>query len=182
MSSWQILHADARHIPLADKTVQTVMTSPPYWGLRDYKLEPRVWGGNPECHHRFDGIVHHEHRAQGSHGKSRTTERFYGGDPSRRFNEDHQRHYSTHFCHCGAWRGSFGLEPTPELYVQHILEIFREVKRVLRDDGTLWLNMGDCYGQGGGKQVIQTKNASHGLDGYRQSTPGIAAKQLVGMP
>jgi len=50
------------------------------------------------------------------------------------------------FClHCSAWRGSLGLEPTPDLYVQHLVEIFRDVKRVLRDDGTLWLNLGDTY-------------------------------------
>lgn len=43
------------------------------------------------------------------------------------------------------WRGQLGNEPTPELYVAHMVEIFREVRRVLRDDGTLWLNLGDSY-------------------------------------
>jgi DNA modification methylase len=52
---------------------------------------------------------------------------------------------------CGAWRGCFGLEPTYGLYVEHAVEIFREVRRVLRPDGTLWLNLGDCYATGGGK-------------------------------
>lgn len=52
----------------------------------------------------------------------------------------------SYFCqNCGAWCGSFGLEPTPELYIKHAVEIFAEVKRVLRDDGTLWLNIGDSY-------------------------------------
>ena len=52
---------------------------------------------------------------------------------------------------CGAWLGSLGLEPTYQLYVQHLVQVFREVWRVLRPDGTLWLNMGDCYATGGGK-------------------------------
>ena len=52
---------------------------------------------------------------------------------------------------CGAWRGSLGLEPTPELYVAHLVEVFRELRRVLRNDGTLWLNLGDSYATGGGK-------------------------------
>lgn len=46
---------------------------------------------------------------------------------------------------CGAWRGELGLEPTPDLFVEHTVEVFREVRRVLRQDGTLWLNIGDSY-------------------------------------
>lgn len=52
---------------------------------------------------------------------------------------------------CGAWGGSLGLEPTPELYIQHLVQIFREVKRVLRKDGTCWVNMGDSYWGGKGQ-------------------------------
>ena len=55
------------------------------------------------------------------------------------------------FCSCGAWRGALGLEPTIDLYVAHMVEIFREVRRVLKDDGTLWLNLGDSYATGAGK-------------------------------
>src|SRR6266536_746061 len=46
---------------------------------------------------------------------------------------------------CGAWYGALGLEPTPELYVEHICEVFDEAWRVLRDDGTLWIVIGDSY-------------------------------------
>ena len=50
------------------------------------------------------------------------------------------------FCgECGAWLGALGLEPTVNLYVAHIVEIFREVWRVLRKDGTCWINLGDSY-------------------------------------
>ena len=44
---------------------------------------------------------------------------------------------------CGAWRGAFGLEPTVEMYVQHTVEILREVRRVLRTDGVCFWNVGD---------------------------------------
>ena len=50
---------------------------------------------------------------------------------------------------CGAWRGELGSEPTIELYVEHIVAVFREVRRVLRKDGTLWLNIGDSYAGSG---------------------------------
>jgi len=82
-------------------------------------------------------------------GKTRTTDRFYG-EPSRKFNGDHQRHYSSVFCtKCGAYRGQLGLEPTPELYVEHLMMIFREIKRVLRRDGSFFLNIGDTYAGSG---------------------------------
>ena len=56
------------------------------------------------------------------------------------------------FCaHCGAWKGVLGLEPTYQLYVDHMVEVFREVRRVLRRDGVLFLNLGDCYATGAGK-------------------------------
>ena len=77
-----ILQGDVRDVlPTLDaESVQCVVTSPPYWGLRDYGME-----------------------------------------------------------------GQIGLEPTPDEYVQTMVEVFREVKRVLRDDGTLWLNLGDSF-------------------------------------
>lgn len=111
---------------------------------------------------------------------------------------------------CGAWRGCLGLEPTPELYVEHILAVFAEVRRVLRDDGTLWLNLGDCYAAGG--RGGDTGSAS-GLEGSKRhqeesrragqrigsrssfrrdraargdvahkEAPGVKPKDLVGIP
>ena len=108
-----------------------------------------VWGGDPNCDHVWEGSVYHEHREEVKSGKTRTTERFYG-EPSRKFNGDHQRHYSNVFCvKCDAWKGQLGLEPTPELYVEHLMMIFREVKRVLRRDGSFYLNIGDTYAGSG---------------------------------
>lgn len=185
-----LYQGDARALPLADESVDCVVTSPPYWGLRDYGLEPLVWGGNPECEHSFTGEAITEHREQGMHGKSRTTERFWGGDPSRKFNGDHQRHVSTFFCACGAWRGSLGLEPTPELYVEHLVAVFREVWRVLRPWGTVWLNMGDSYNaagrEGHGTRIgfkQQTNRASaNGADWNRPDAPSLKPKDLLLMP
>ncbi len=62
---------------------------------------------------------------------------------------------------CHAWKGQLGLEPTPELYIEHMTEIFNEVKQVLKKSGTLWLNIGDTYANSGykhtdGKEVSGT--------------------------
>ena len=86
------------------------------------------------------------------------------------------------FCACGAWRGSLGLEPTPDLYVSHLVEIFREVRRVLRDDGTLWLNMGDSYAANRGYQVKDSKHVDVGNHMGMSVPSGLKPKDLVGMP
>jgi len=183
--NWQIIQGDARHIPLTDQSVQCVVTSPPYWGLRDYKLEPKVWGGRKGCNHEW----HIKSKAASSGQRYSETSSLQGGKDTQALSATHEPQ-SSQFCLCGAWLGTLGLEPTPNLYVQHIVEIFREVKRVLRDDGTLWLNMGDSYArpiekgvkfQPSGKSYLTNRAAVEGLTG--PDIPfGLKPKDLVGMP
>ena len=89
--------------------------------------------------------------------------------------------------------GQIGLEPTPEEYIEKLVRIFHEVKRVLRDDGTLWVNIADSYAGSGkgrnrdGKFIEQAKNIqSHGQKNGRLSiTPAqleIKRKDLIGIP
>jgi DNA modification methylase len=149
--AWRILQGDCRDVlrTLPAESVQTCVTSPPYWGLRDY------------------GVA-----------------------------------------------GQLGLEQTPDEYVAELVEVFREVHRVLRPDGTLWLNLGDCYAvSGGGPQGATGQRArqrarreqpargprkritASGLDGAGRNqahalradeagrrSPGLKAKDLVGIP
>src|SRR5262249_40611356 len=70
-------------------------------------------------------------------------------DPEARPN-GHVKNAAGALCACGAWRGTFGLEPTYQLYIKHAVEVFREVRRVLRKDGTLGLNLGESYASQGG--------------------------------
>lgn len=80
--------------------------------------------------------------------------------------------------------GQIGLEPTPEDYVSRLVEVFREVKRVLRDDGTLWLNLGDSYSSGG--RTTQCKSSlRHGENcntSHPPVIPGIKPKDIIGIP
>jgi DNA modification methylase len=102
---------------LPDQCVQTCVTSPPYFGLRDYGVD-----------------------------------------------------------------GQIGLEETLEEYVGQIVDVFREVRRCLRDDGTLWLNLGESYSAGGrgggGKQ--DTNKGSINLGAWKVA--GYGQKQLLGVP
>jgi DNA modification methylase len=187
-----IIQADARHIPLKDESVQTVVTSPPYWGLRDYGIAPSVWDERKLKY--VSGVVEdcaHEWVVQTSRGIS-------GGE-----NEWSKQRYllnnasvvpenQSAFCiHCSAWRGTLGLEPTPELYVQHIVEVFREVRRVLRKDGTCWVNLGDSYnayngnagpGSGFSAGAACDTERPHLASGHGLRTKGLKPKDLVGIP
>ena len=143
----QIFTGDCRAVmrTMAPKSVQCCVCSPPYWGLRDYKIPPSIWGGDPECVHEFADQSRKLDLRKGA-GLAVLGKRMKGGGHKQSSLSSHASNFSSGFCtQCGAWRGCFGLEPTYQLYVEHTVEIFREVWRVLRDDGTLWLNMGDCY-------------------------------------
>jgi len=172
VTNWRILQGDCRDMlrSLPAESVQCAITSPPYWGLRDYGLPPSVWGGDVHEHEWIE-----------------CTRRGMNGGPSDKQQSNagswHEPHiYGT--CPCGAWRGTLGLEPTPELYVAHMVEVFREVRRVLRKDGTLWLNLGDSYNGSGG---AGGDYAEGGLKEGQPKYPGrkvgtLKPKDLVGIP
>ena len=124
----QLIQGDVRDVlkTLDAESIQCVVTSPPYWGLRDYGKE-----------------------------------------------------------------GQLGLEPTPEKYVKNMVDVFREVKRVLRKDGTIWLNLGDSYFGGGRGDDSKLRGSHKGQGTYnsmKSSKPdwnkvkGLKPKDLVGIP
>jgi DNA modification methylase len=143
---WEIRDGDAltrlREIP--DRSVQTVITSPPYFGLRDYGTGE--WeGGEAGCDHMRSLIPTQPtdpgiRRSTLDGGKRTTTAQAEANS------------YRDVCGKCGARRTDrqLGLEATPDAFIAALVEVFAEVRRVLRDDGTLWLNMGDSYGQAGG--------------------------------
>jgi DNA modification methylase len=141
-----ILAGDAREVlrSLPEGSAQCCVTSPPYWGLRDYGTEPTTWGGEEGCGH--DKWVKHRYYVVGGGSARSSGEAFSeaGEGNAERIKKARWREDDT-CARCGAWRGQLGLEPTVDLYVDHIVEVLREVARVLRDDGTMWLNLGDCY-------------------------------------
>jgi site-specific DNA-methyltransferase (cytosine-N4-specific) len=124
---------------LPSESVDCVVTSPPYWGLRDYKTEPIVWDAVEGCEHDWEEVVG-KSQAPISESTSLVGGHFQG-------NKDISFTAVTSFCSkCGAWRGQLGLEPTPQLYIEHLVSIFDEIKRVLKKTGTCWVNLGDTYG------------------------------------
>ena len=114
-----ILQANAMKIPLADESVDMCVTSPPYWGLRDYSVANQL-----------------------------------------------------------------GLESTPEEYVENMVQVFREVWRVLKPEGTLWLNLGDSYnGSGGAGGDYNDGGLKEGQPKYKgRNVSHLKPKDLVGIP
>lgn len=128
---------------LPDKSVNCCITSPPYYGLRDYGTGTWV-GGDPNCKH-FRESKHSNIVTGVGNGQDKQWSNGVGvGDAI----------YKTVCPICGAVREDrqVGLEESPEEYIDRLVKIFREVRRVLTDDGTLWVNIGDTYyGSGGGR-------------------------------
>lgn len=182
-----------------------VCTSPPYWGLRDYGTAS--WdGGDPGCDHRGP--------AQQSQASTLAGNGHGNGKPLSPALQAQSVPYRDRCGKCGATRQDrqLGLERTPDEYVAAMVSVFREVRRVLRKDGTLWLNLGDCYATGAGKVGTEpgggdqgerwkgyrgARNGSEGKHGYavdgglplgpvtqpnRMPLPGLKPKDLVGIP
>jgi len=200
-----ILNADARAIPLADASVQCVVTSPPYWGLRDYGLPPLVWDGDKPCrcgHRNRQPFCEHAWGDEISVNATNHTDKRRWNHTRNGRDEEQPIEKRTAWLRtkvgqgawclcCSAWRGSLGLEPTPEMYVRHVVEVMREVRRVLRDDGTLWLNLGDSYnaynGNAGPSSGFSAGSAAdtqrpHLESGHGLRTKDLKPKDLVGIP
>lgn len=174
----EIIQGDAlevlRRIPAGK--VQTCVTSPPYWGLRDYGTAE--WeGGDANCEHT---ICKDDNDA-----KAVFKGRVNRGERERCLK-------------CGAKRvdKQLGLEKSPDEYTEKMVEIFREVHRVLRKDGTLWLNIGDsyasgkgaCHNPGGGKNSLGKRKKALGAHPLNRGNvsqlkqSGLKPKDLVGIP
>lgn len=135
-----------------DNCIDCVVTSPPYWNLRSYGTNPLIWGGEPNCNHDFGEGIKLSDNLRFRPGKSTTT----GNHKKSKIYVFKNKEQSAICKKCGAWLGSLGLEPTPEMYVDHIALIFQEVYRVLKTTGSFWLNIGDSYmGAGGANKHLE---------------------------
>ena len=152
---------------LPDNSAHCIVTSPPYWGLRDYGVAACVWGGDPSCAHEWSCET--TVRKGGANGRDDMVHRL-GLVDDKAPPTEYRRDASSTCTRCGAWCGQLGLEPTPTAYVKHMVDVFSEAHRVLRPDGTLWLNLGDSY------------NSGPPLSGGRVQAGTLKPKDLAGIP
>ncbi len=177
-----MINANAFRLPLKDKSMHVCVTSPPYFSLRKYAGEQKfIFGGNPDCAHVWGNELVHKGQTGGVNESSLIYN--YGQDGRSEVPES-----SSNFCQlCNAWYGAYGLEPTLDMYIQHTVEWCREVWRVLRDDGTFWLNIGDSYfgssNSGGESKIQDGTNKSFRLENMpTKKADGLKPKDLMMVP
>ena len=176
-----LTNANAKRIPLADNSVNCVVTSPPYYGLRDYGTAEWV-GGDAECEH-INGTLQSS-KSTLHPGTAHNDKRNFDGMP-----------YHDVCKKCGATRidKQIGLEQSPDDYVEAMCQVFDEIWRVLRDDGTVWLNLGDSYNsrdaganpggfQGELMRKDENRNKAHPRNTNKGSIDGLKPKDLIGIP
>jgi len=190
MTTYEVLHGDCRETlkTLPDESVHCVVTSPPYFGLRDYGTGK--WeGGDPECSH------------ENAFGKSRYDYKLNPGLGPTGVQDQSSNAASAvrpvvEECpDCGAARidEQIGLEETPDAFVAELVGVFREIKRVLHPSGTVWLNLGDSYcstapGTMGdalrdGLSTNLSEETKESRRNMRPQTPsGMKPKDLIGIP
>ncbi len=175
---------DAREVlkELPEHSVDCILTSPPFWGLRAYKAPPSVWDGDENCEHEWGDLIPHPMRKSGKHGPAScvavgTKEAEHGV----RIDSN-----QGNFClKCGAWRGILGSEPDPDLYISHLCGIFDLCKRVLKKTGSLWVNLDDSMAANRTYQVDGTKQVPGSQPDSQQPQAkniGIPAKSLCAIP
>jgi len=160
------------------------------WGLRDYGIKPIVWDGVDGCEHEWgdEKIVKAEGLAGSGLSRIGNTRNPREEGLILKYNASQGQ-----FClKCSAWRGSLGLEPTFELYIKHLCDIFDQVKRVMRKNGTCFVNLGDSYsgsGKAGNNPEYQSKHTEFGKPsihterfGMPTTNIGIPSKSLCLIP
>jgi DNA modification methylase len=162
---------------LPDKSINMIVTSPPYFGLRNYGNFHSVWGGDKNCNHVFEYAT-----KKGISGGTKSLKVQIKDRDNFQIVKDSQ--YG--FCSiCRAWSGELGQEPTHLLFIEHLMMIFSESKRILTDDGTLWVNLGDSYSANRGYQVTGTKQVEGSQPNKKQPQAkdmGLKSKSLMGIP
>ena len=157
---------------LPDNSINCCITSPPYYGLRDYGTGSWV-GGDPNCDHASAKIL-----TRFDYDLSDVQKNNQGSDVKR---------YRSVCPTCGAVREDkqVGLEDTPEAYINKLVAIFTEVRRVLTDDGTLWINIGDTYNgakQGNTEYRKRPELSDVNSDFVKPLWGGAKPKDLIGIP
>jgi DNA modification methylase len=137
-------------------------------------MEGTIWDGQGDCEHNFSvSAPPRRNRSIEDVKNPDTVSKIQSGNKG----SQHDLPY-TNFCiKCGAWKGQLGLEPSFDLYVKHLCDIFDEVKRILTRDGTCWINIGDTY------QAAPVSGKQGGFSGKAaKDNPEYGKAVLVGKP
>lgn len=175
-----LYNGDSRHVMagMEPESVDCCVTSPPYWSLRAYAgIEPLLFGGREDCEHEFMDSILIPARLPGTDNKNNTGATMPSSESAT--------------CRlCSAWRGHYGLEPTPSMYIEHSMEYLDAIWRVLKTSGTVFWNLGDSWVAGTNVAQKASKTGTVGrwhsdVGGGGQRTkggPGLKPKDMALIP
>ena len=193
----QVLCGDCVEVmkTLPNESIDMTMFSPPYWGLRDYGGSTQtIWNAKADCEHEWSELpmsLVHENR----NFSVGTQEEVHQEKPTT-YIKKYDSKIANYCVKCGAWKGQLGLEPSPQLYISHMTMLCGEVKRILKNTGSMYIVIGDtyasmkgkCYNAGGGEESLQQvafkeltrdKNPNRML---HNDGAWLQPKQLMGIP
>lgn len=170
-----LIRGDARRLPLATGSVQAIVTSPPYFGLRSYGGQTTLWGGDPDCEHVIRADPKTGRPMTGGTGPASAKQVTNQGS---QFGNVKPIITGGSCVHCGATRCELGSEPDPQSFVAHLIEVMRECWRVLRDDGVAFVNMGDSYA-GSGKGPTTSASTLMNGRGAKDGTKVVTRTQQL---
>ena len=156
-----------------DGSIDCIISSPPYWGLRDYGTGKWV-GGDPKCDH--SAIRHKTREERGGLSKVQSGNQGGFGDENK---------WTSDNCPtCGAIRedNQLGLEPDFHDYLNKMQTIMDELKRILKNTGTCWINLGDTYSGSGKGAGYDGAKESWRFDKKPEINETITAKSRIGIP
>ena len=146
---------------LPDNSIDCSFSSPPYWNLRNYETDGEIWDEDENCEHDW----------------SKETKRELNLIPGNAEFKRPWREQATgivsngSFCKkCKSWRGELGMEPTVDLFIKHLVNIFTEVMRVLKPSGSCFVNLGDTY-------MNNSSYYTRGRQGYGKDKIGMVYKK-----
>lgn len=183
---------------IPEKSIHVITSSPPYWSLRAYGTPAVIFGGEPDCDHEWGDSMPSPGNKPGNKP----------GNTSTSSLTNPMRHHTIHsvlrkavsggrFCQkCDAWEGEYGQEPNPDClawarseppcsscYVCHTRTLFQKFWRILRDDGSVWWNLGDCYFGPQGRATAPGKEYKEAQVAQKKRThQHLKTKDLVGIP
>jgi DNA modification methylase len=150
--------------------VNCIVTSPPYYNLRDYGTPPQIFGGDPLCQHEWIDF-----KMIGIHGGDSKKQECHGIT-----NYQDVTDVPVKSCiKCSATQNELGREPHPDIYISHLCDILEEARDLLTDDGSIWINIGDSYAGSGGKGSQYNKDVA---DYKQQFKVDVPDKSLMGIP
>lgn len=123
----------------SDNFFDCLVTSPPYYRMRNYNTPPLIYGGKPDCNHQWIEKI------QKPDGGPATEATIVGANKEDEANNKGGEGIKYWVCPCGSFKGEIGWEPTSEMFIRDLIEVFETIRPKIKETGSIWVNLGDKW-------------------------------------